>query len=180
MNYLTTLTSPAPAHYGAERQAIPPDSKSFFSVVRLPLPDGSSTYARALDPERKNKVEVRVLTHLQKDGKPTAESREITVTRAYWDANAKSTFLDGLGERILWSAAAFTGLSIATGAAIGYLSPSYGTARGAGVGASFVAGSFAASALRGKSKSAILNNVLFPFAVGGMVAAGTAALVKRR
>ena len=184
MNYLSTLTSPAPAHYGAERQAVVPDSNSFFGVVRLLLPDGSSPYAKALDPERKNKASVRVLTHLQKDGKPTAESREITVTRAYWDANAKSTFMEGLGKDVTLLISAFVAVPIALGAGIGSLSPAYGAARGAGVGAAFVAGSavsmYAISA-KGVPPSKSLGTARTTILLSGTAAAaGTAFALKRR
>jgi hypothetical protein len=185
VNYLSTLTSPAPAHYGAERQAVVPDSNSFFGVVRLLLPDGSSPYAKALDPERKNKASVRVLTHLQKDGKPTAESREITVTRAYWDANAKSTgFMEGFEREVTLWVAAIVAVPIALGAGIGSLSPAYGAARGAGVGAAFVAGSavsmYAISA-KGVPPSKSLGTARTAILLSGTAAAaGTAFALKRR
>lgn len=177
MNYLVTLTRPMGQRYGAERTP-PVPGAMFGTVVRLKMPDGSSLYAKTLDPERKSRTQVRILVPVRKDGGPTPESREITVTRAYWDANAKSTFLEGLGRDLALSAALFVSVPIAIGAGLGYASPSYGAVRGAGAGAAFVAGSIGTVyATSGKGKRP---NLLLPLLVGAAAATGTAVLVRRR
>lgn len=177
MNYLVTLTRPMGQRYGAEREPLVP-GEMFATVVRLKMPDGSSPRVKTLDPPSRNKKEVRLLVPVGEDGKPTPESREITVTRAYWDANAKSTFLEGLGRDLALSAALFVSVPIAIGAGLGYASPSYGAVRGAGAGAAFVAGSIGTVyATSGKGKSP---NLLLPILVGAAAATGTAVLVRRR
>jgi hypothetical protein len=164
--------------YGAERPVVVPDSKGWNRIVRLKMQDGSTPRVRVLDPKEKNIVQVRLLVPVTKEGKPTPESREITVTRAYWDANAKSTFLEGLGRDLALSAALFVSVPIAIGAGLGYASPSYGAARGAGAGAAFVAGTIGTVyATSGKGKSP---NLLLPLLVGAAAATGTAVLVRRR
>ena len=187
MNYLSTLTRPAPAHYGAERKSIVPDSRGWNRVARLKLTDGSTPRVRALDPEAKNKIQVRVLAPVDAKGEALNDSREITVTRAYWDANAKSTFMEGFGRDVTLWAAAIVAVPIALGAGIGSLSPAYGAARGAGVGAAFVAGSavsmYAISAIsaKGVPPSTSLGTARTTILLSGTAAAaGTAFALKRR
>ena len=98
MNYLVTLTRPMGQRYGAERPVLVPDSRGWSRVARLKMTDGSTPRVRVLDPEAKNAAQVRLLVPVTEKGQSTPESREITVTRAYWDANAKSTLLEGLGR----------------------------------------------------------------------------------
>lgn len=180
MNYLSTLTRPVPAHYGAERSIITPDGRGLNQQVRLTMTDGSTPRVRVLDPEAKNKLQVRILTPVGAKGETLNDSREITVTRAYWDANAKSTFMEGLFDS--YDLPVYAVLSSAAGAAIGHFVPSYGALRGAGVGLAFMAGSSAGKAITsGEDKKAntVANRV--GWVVGGATAAaGTAFAVKRR
>lgn len=181
MNYLVTLTRPMGQRYGAERPVVVPDSKGFgLGDYRLKMPDGSTPLVRVLDPEAKNAVQVRILVPVTKEGKPTPESRETTVTRAYWDANATTTFLEGMFGG--WELVGYAALSSALGAAAGSFLPSYGAARGAGVGLAFMAGSTAGKAvMAGEDPRARTVKMRVGSLVGGAAAAaGTAVWVKRR
>ena len=179
MNYLVTLTRPMGQRYGAERPVIVPDSQG-FQDYRLTMTDGSTPRVRVLDPKEKNAVQVRLLVPVTEKGQPTPESRSITVTRAYWDANAKSTFFEGLlpGVELVVDAA----LSGGVGAALGAFLPSYGAARGAGIGLAFMAGRKAGKALMTKDdpRANTVRMRVGSLVGGAAAAAGTAALVKRR
>lgn len=179
MNYLAILTRPMGERYGAERPIVVPDGKG-FQDYRLTMPDGSTPRVRVLDPEEKNTVQVRLLVPVTKNGQPKPESREITVTRAYWNANAKSTFFEGLlpGVDLLVDAA----LSGGVGAALGSFLPSYGATRGAGVGLAFMAGRKAGKAFMTEDDPRANTVQMRVGALTGGVAAaaGTALWVKRR
>ena len=180
MNYLVTLTRPMGQRYGAERPVIVPDSKGWDRVARLKMPDGSTPLVQVLDPEAKNAVQVRLLVPVTEKGQPTPESREITVTRAYWNANAKSTFFEGMFKG--WDLVGYAALSSLLGAAAGSFLPSYGAARGAGVGLAFMVGSTAGKAAmtKGDVRARTVGMRVGSLVGGAAAAAGTAALVKRR
>lgn len=180
MNYLATLTRPMGERYGAERPVLVPDSQGWSRVARLKRTDGSTPRVRVLDPEAKNAAQVRLLVPVTEKGQPTPESREITVTRAYWDANAQTTFLEGMFGG--WELVGYAALSSLLGAAAGSLLPSYGAARGAGVGLAFMAGSTAGKAvMTGDDPRANTVRMRVGALTGGVAAAaGTALWVKRR
>lgn len=195
MNYLATLTRPMGQRYGAERPVIVPDNKGFDTVVRLKMPDGSTPLVRVLDPEEKNAVQVRLLVPVTEKRQPapergagvmrvywepTPESREITVTRAYWNANAKSILLEDMFGG--WELVGYAALSSLLGAAAGSFLPSYGAARGAGVGLAFMVGHTAGKAAmtKGDARARTVGMRVGSLVGGAAAAAGTAALVKRR